>query len=280
VMGRLWPWVVLAVGWGVVTKWVQPGVGIDAGRWWERPWVAADAIGFYLWKIVWPVRLGIDYGRTPHWVIAGREVWGAATAILIAIGLCIARRVKLTAAALVFVLALLPVLGLMPFDFQSQSTVADRYVYVAMLGPAIALALAARAVPQWMSLGGSIAVIGVWSILSFHQVGVWRDSETLYRHALEVNSQSITATQDLAVVYDKSGQELQAIDCYLRAIEIAPNAPEEYDNLAMALPRAERQWPGFADRWADLHDRLAAFYEKQGNVESARQQREEAERLR
>ena len=35
---------------------------------------------------------------------------------------------------------LLPVLGLIPFDFQHYSTVADRYAYLAMLGPAIALA--------------------------------------------------------------------------------------------------------------------------------------------
>ncbi len=46
----------------------------------------------------------------------------------------------LVSTAGVFVAGLLPVLGLVPFAFQAYSTVADRYVYIAMLGPALALA--------------------------------------------------------------------------------------------------------------------------------------------
>jgi hypothetical protein len=269
---RLWPWFVLAIGWAVVTKRVQPALQIDAGPWWQRPWVAADAIGFYLAKIAWPANLAIDYGRTPTWLMAARSLSAAAIAVAAVIGTYLIRNRNVTAAGLVFALALLPVLGFVAFDFQSQSTVADRYVYLAMLGPAIIIALAAQAMPRRAAISLCIVMVFAWSILSFRQVRVWRDSTTLYLHALDVNPRSLTAAQDLAIVYDKSGDELSAIDYYLRAIEIEPRAREEYDNLAMALPRAEKQWPGLSERWEHLHEHLAEFYDAIGDTEAARAQ--------
>jgi hypothetical protein len=276
---RLWSWFVLAGVWVVVTKQVQPAVAIEAGPWWARPWVAADAIGFYLAKIAWPVNLGIDYGRTPGWLIANRSFWGVAVTAAAGLTVVLIRVRDVAAASIVFVLAMLPVLGFVAFDFQSQSTVADRYVYVAMLGPAIVVALAAKAMPRRMAIGACLAVVAVWSILSFQQIGVWRDSQTLYLHALQVNPRSLTAAQDVAIVYDKSGDELSAINYYVRAMEIEPRAREEYDNLAMAMPRAEKQWPGLTDRWAELHERLARFYEAIGDSDAARAQRAAADGL-
>jgi hypothetical protein len=44
----------------------------------------------------------------------------------------------------VFVVALLPVLGLTPFNVQMISTVTDRYLYLAMLAPALAVAFLMR----------------------------------------------------------------------------------------------------------------------------------------
>ena len=53
--------------------------------------------------------------------------------------------------------ASLPVLGLVPFAFQAYSTVADRYMYIAMLGPALALAWGLAQVRQrWLAVGGVV----------------------------------------------------------------------------------------------------------------------------
>jgi tetratricopeptide (TPR) repeat protein len=58
------------------------------------------------------------------------------------------------------VAALLTVLGLVRFDFQSHSTVADHYVYVALLGPALALAflLSSRATDRILIVGGLVLI--------------------------------------------------------------------------------------------------------------------------
>src|SRR5205814_471550 len=82
-----------------------------------------------------------DYGRSPQWVLGQPEVYytWAATAVLLAVPWHFRRSARWAlASVLLFVVALLPTLGLVPFDYQRYSTVADRYLYLAMLGPAVA----------------------------------------------------------------------------------------------------------------------------------------------
>ena len=98
---------------------------------WQRPLVAADAVAFYLCKIVWPARLCVDYGRRPGDVIASGvayyswllpagvlaiAVWFGATHRRTRGGAAGLRHAAPLAALALFVLPLLPVLGLVPFD--------------------------------------------------------------------------------------------------------------------------------------------------------------------
>jgi tetratricopeptide (TPR) repeat protein len=280
VLLELLPWFLLAAVAAAVARRVQPAAAVSAGPIWARPWIAADALGFYLQKLAVPIHLAIDYGRTPQRVIDDRDLLDAAIAVAIAIVVIRLRKWQLTAALLLFAAALLPVLGFIPFEFQVRSTVADRYVYVAMLAAAMAIAFAANALPRRIAVFLAALIIAGCAVLSFVQVNYWRDSQSLYTHALEVNPQSLTAAQDLAVVYDKSGQEDQAIAYYLKAIAIAPDDREEYDNLALALPRAEQAFPHTPQRWAGLHEQLARYYQSQGLSDLARQQQTAAARLR
>ena len=119
---------------------------------WQRFFVAGDALAFYLAHLAWPARLGIDYGRSPFVVLA--HPWGYWTWLVPALlGACLwaGRRrwpLLLTSGAL-FLLALLPTLGLVPFAFQLASTVADRYVVSRHARPCAGggLAVGARPAP-------------------------------------------------------------------------------------------------------------------------------------
>lgn len=105
--------------------------------------VAADAVTFYLGKLAWPVRLGPDYGRSPQVVLADGS-GSVSIAILVGFvtGLAAFRRSRFALVILaIFVLALAPVLGLVPFSYQRFSTVADRYAYFAVLPRRVGLAL-------------------------------------------------------------------------------------------------------------------------------------------
>src|SRR4029079_11502839 len=106
---------------------------------------------------------------------------------------------------LLFCVVLLPVLGLVSFDFQRHSTVADHYLYVAMLGPA----LIAGAV---VSRGGRSAfvaasvVLGLLATKSYAQTRTWQSSRALYTHMLDVNPRSYLAHNNLGYELASAGE--------------------------------------------------------------------------
>jgi hypothetical protein len=167
------------------------------------PLVPLDAIAFYLGKIIAPVGLVMDYGRTPKLIALDPTTispTGAITLALLAACWFLRRRLPwLTVSFAVFVLALLPTLGLVPFDFQFYSTVADRYAYLAMLAPALLVALLLDLPrPQGFRrsiLTGAMTVLliacGVASVL---QLRTWRDDWQLAAYTLKVRPQSKAGT--------------------------------------------------------------------------------------
>ena len=94
-------------------------------------------------------------------------------------------RRELIAAALIAAICLAPMLGLTPFTFQFYSTVADHYLYLAMLGPALALSfvLSSRAADRIVLVGGLLLI--PLATLARAQAAVWHDSGTLFAHVLQ-----------------------------------------------------------------------------------------------
>lgn len=208
---------------------------------WARPLLAADAIAFYLWKLVWPTNLGILYGLTP-WKALGGGAPYYSWIIPAAVGIVIwrhRRRHPLRAAgALVFVLALLPTLGFARFEFQIHSTVADHYLYVPMFGVAIALGAMVAMRPSKPVVGLCAAGLVVLSILSMRQLRHWRDSESLYDQALRVNPASIVARDGLARAYASAGRIEEAIEEFRSVVAMAPASRLAHANLAQAFLQA------------------------------------------
>jgi tetratricopeptide (TPR) repeat protein len=240
-IARDWPlilWTGLSAAVVLVTRAVQPVQPEVVAPFWARPLIAGDALAFYLQKLVVPVGLAMDYGRTPAFVLG--HVWTHWTWLIpLGLGIVIWRFRRqapwLVTAAGLFVAWLLPVLGLIPFTFQTYSTVADRYLYLALLGPALALAALLNAFPS--RLARSLCVIGLalcaWR--SVVQVQYWADSATLFRHALAVNPHSWTALDRLGEDQDSQGKSQEAIAFYRRALAIAPEQPFLQNNLGKTL---------------------------------------------
>lgn len=208
----------------------------------QRPLVALDALSFYLRKLAWPVGLAADYGRKPQWLLAQPAFWLpglAALALPAALAFLPGRRTWLHALAL-FAAALSPVLGFLRFDFQAISTVADRYVHLAMLAPALALAaLLARAPARAALLGGG-AVAVVLGLLSAREIRNWRDTETLFRRTLEVNSLSHIAYAQLGVAAEEAGKTREAEQLYRKSLELEPLYPIAGGNLGRILMGEKR----------------------------------------
>ena len=108
-----------------------------------------------------PQRFGADVHRMYFVDLVGAALGCLATIPLLSLlgGPCclVACAGIATFAALVFVFGMVMNLGLAPFQFQFHSTVADHYAYLAMLGPALAVAWIASKITSRRSAAAAYA---------------------------------------------------------------------------------------------------------------------------
>jgi tetratricopeptide (TPR) repeat protein len=244
-IATLAPWAAIAVPLLWLARTAQETAGIPWIPWLNRPLIPGDALAFYLFKLVAPVNLSIDYGRTPAVAIesgAAWVTWLAPAAIAIVLG--VTRSRVLIASALVFVAGLSMNLGLVPFQFQFYSTVADHYVYLSMFGVALATAALAALVsprPDGARLASVFIALIVLTltILAFRQTRVWRDSISLFTHAVSVNPQSAGSRNNLGRALGEAGFLDEAAAQFRAVLELAPYDPLAHRNLALVCVRRD-----------------------------------------
>lgn len=229
-------WAVLTVPFAWVTRSLQAVNAAGGSVWWQRPFVAGDALAFYLFKTFVPLDLCVDYGRTPSAVLS--HAWGylAGAVPLAVFAFCYAnrrRRPKSWLGALLFVVFLLPTLGLVPFSFQAYSTVADRYAYLALVGVGLVVGEVAEQLRsrKIATRGLAAALVGL-AFASFQQSRFWLDSSALLRRAIDVNPQAAFAYNNLGDVELGNGNPAAALADYQACVRIDPTAVKAYLNLA------------------------------------------------
>lgn len=260
----LGPWIVLSLLATWLNEHSSPGATVFVPEPPFRPLVPLDAVGFYLMKVVAPVRLASDYGRSPRWLVEHPIAWLTCLVPLgvFAITWRMRRRAPLLLAAFgVFVAGLLPSIGIVPFDFQHYSTVADRYAYVAMLGPAIAVAFVVLRF-RLIAAESLIALLGILIGLTVVQLRYWRDDWHLMARTLEINPRSLSAANGFRYLltgwHDTHGFPAP------RSCSISQPTLVRVGDLMMA----RREWPIAAEAYrraivrgapsAAIYDRLGA----------------------
>jgi len=238
-------WGLLSVACLWLTHGAQPVTTDLVTPLWTRPFIAGDALAFYAGKLLWPVNLGSDYGRSPLWLTAQRWLFVTPLvpfAIGIAAWLARQRAPWLAASAALIAAALLPTLGLTPFVFQVYSTVADRYLYLALLGPALAIAWALALVSRQLNCRAATATWGAVAALlllvalgSRIQTTYWQSSIPLFQQALSVNPQSWGASNNLGAIALDSGRPFDALPLLTKAVRLRPGFAEAHANRGIAL---------------------------------------------
>ena len=283
---HLIPWFVAAAVITLMTKYYQKDTymfGPAVAPWLHRPFIAGDAYAFYLQKLVWPLDLAFDYGRTPHLVRELPSFWRAwllPAVVALIFWLCPRRRIWLGCYA-IFIAAILPVSGIVPFLFQSISTTADRYMYVPMFG--FGLMTAAWLATRRSLFGPTIfasVVLGLLAHRAVDQCRFWRDDWTVYRHGIDVTPLSYMANLNLGGRYRKEKQYDLAMRHFARVLEIRPDyfwANYDRGVCLMALHRygdAIKEYRAAFDKYDqafEVHVGLADAYK-------ANEQFDEAER--
>ena len=203
---------------------------------WQRPFIAGDALAFYLFKTFVPINLCVDYGRTPQWVMShawGYLAWAVPVALLVVGFRNRERRPIIWLGALMFVTFLVPTLGLVPFAYQAHSTVADRYAYLALIGLGLIAADAVERVKaQKIAMRGAAAVLVVLTALTFSQSSHWLSSSDFLRHTIAVNPAAGFAYNNLGDIELANGDLAAARADYQAGVERDPTLVKAYINLA------------------------------------------------
>ena len=248
------PWCALTLPVIVMTRTLISTKPHPGPHLWVRPFVAMDAIAFYLEKLAWPIGLVPDYGRSPEWLREHGPLfvsWMIPVVVAGVLLVVVGRGNRMRAAALMaaFALSFLPVLGLLPHHFQVYSTVADRYAYLGMLAVAIAVGWWAASSPSGVTYALA-AVVAILTILSNVQTRTWHDTRTLFERNRQLIPHSFAANRILGYEANLHLDYRQAASYYLAALKIRPEDAATNYNLAntlwvlgdvhSALPRFER----------------------------------------
>jgi Flp pilus assembly protein TadD len=198
---------------------------------------AVAAYDQYVLKTFWPTRLAIFYPHPGHdlsWQEIGPGLL-LLTGVTVLVSWMARSRPYLPVGWLWFVGTLVPVIGLVQVGKQGW---ADRYSYIPLIGLFIMLAwalgeLAGRS--RNLVVVGTIGTLAILAVMSYHQVGYWRDSLTLWQHALEAAPESALAHYSLGNALLKQGQVAQAAHEFRETVRMDPGNAEAHNNLGVIL---------------------------------------------
>ena len=205
---------------------------------------AALGYAWYLGKAVWPVGLAVHYPH-PYLPLAGGTPppAGAVAAVSLLLVVVVAAAVWLRRSRpwLLFGVAwagvaLVPVIGIVQVGTQG---VADRYAYLTLLGPFIAVTWEAAAwCRRWPPVAvGAVALASLLGLgaAAQHQAGYWRDSRALFGRALEISPRSVTMSFNMGNAELQAGEYGLAEGRYRDALSVDPGHSPSQLNLADVL---------------------------------------------
>ncbi len=251
-LGRLiaekWLFWLLALASSMLTLSTQSQVAVRSLERLPLVWRLANALASladYLGQTVWPARMACFYphpGAAPNWisVVTGALLlvgtfWGAwrlrGQQPYLLVGWCW------------FVGTLLPVVGLIQVGGHAR---ADRYTYLPSIGIATAVV---GLVGHWAGgdrrrlrgvglAAGAVAL--ALAATTWRQIGVWHDTESLFRHAAAVTDRNFLAYASLGNVLSGRGEFQAALVEFDRALAYHAQEPLATLGKAYCLARLDR----------------------------------------
>ncbi len=198
----------------------------------------------YLAKTIWPSHLAVFYpfpSSFPAW-----KVMGAALLLLgITVWVVWACRKYpyLLVGWLWYLGTLLPVIGLIQVGDRAM---ADRFTYVPLVGVFVMVAwglpeVLARWKQKKVLLGTAAGIaIAASTAATWVQVRHWKDTSSLFEHALAVTKDNHIAHINLGIALASKGKAAEAISHYREALRIKPSHPKAHNNLGVALVKQDK----------------------------------------
>jgi tetratricopeptide (TPR) repeat protein len=233
---------------------------------------ALTAYAQYLLKTIWPVNLAVIY---PLPRAIPRFAALAAAAVLISLSAAAWRARKRSpyglAGWLWFLGTLVPVIGLVQVG---GAALADRYTYFPLIGVFLAVAfgicdLARRFLfPKPAVIAAAVMVLAGCLVLTENQLRYWRDSESLFLHALAVTKDNYLAHLNLGTIFQNEGRLNEALAEYREAARLSPGYFRVHSNLGSLLDDMGRPEEALAEYCLALRlkSNLPALHDGMGIV--------------
>lgn len=188
---------------------------------------AVTAYITYIGKMLWPVNLSIfyPYPKTiPFWKTL------MACVLLVGVSIYSIRLGKQHAYLITgwywYLLTLFPFIGQLQAGL--WPAMADRWAYIPFIGLFVGIAWAGTEVCSKINIGRTaigIIILVIFSVLTFRtwfQIQHWRNSVTLFKHALASTSDNYVIHNNLANVLEWKGNIFEAKAHYMEALRINP----------------------------------------------------------
>jgi Tfp pilus assembly protein PilF len=185
------------------------------------------AYGLYLLKTIWPAKLAVLYPLPEK--ISGADL---TTCVMVLISISIAvwlmrqRSPYLLVGWLWFLGTLVPVIGLVEVGSQA---LADRYTYFPLIGIFMAVVFGVRDLvdhlqfPQGTMVLIFVPVLAGCIVVTEFQLTYWRNTMTLFAHAIAVTKNNPIAHLGIAHEFQDEGKLKEAFAEYRVAEQLSPN---------------------------------------------------------
>lgn len=256
---------------------------------WMRALSALKALGFYIFKSVFPA------GLAPYYPLPGRaalfDLSLYASAVLIIaltiVSIIALRRTRAVVAAwLFFIVTLLPVIGLVQVGSQAA---ADRYTYIPLIAPFMLAGAALAAIMErayykrrtlfLAAFFASFLTFAVLAGLTVRQMEFWKDSLTLWNRQIDIYPGKVPHAYNLrGLAYGEHNRHLEAIADFDTTIALDPKNAYAYNNRGNAYKalgnstKAIRDYlnaASLAPNLAEPYRNLSVVYSEAGEMELA-----------
>lgn len=200
---------------------------------------AATSYVTYLRRLFVPTDLAVVYPYPDEF--PGMAVgWAVIVLLATTTGVLLLRRrvPAVTVGWLWFLGTLVPMIGIVQ---AGGSSMADRYGYFTFIGLYLALVwgiaalLGKRPSLRRPLVMGGVLWLTVLVLLSFRQIGFWKDSRHLFERAVAVTNAPYLAYNNLGLALQDGGRTEDAKQAFLASLKIRPRYTEARNNLGILL---------------------------------------------
>lgn len=259
------PWFALSFASGVVTLGAQhAGNAVRTMVEYSLASRVETAVTSYIWylrDVFFPWHLAPIY---PHSLNLTEE-WKVFLSAVVLVGISVSALIGRQRAPYCFfgwfwfLGTLVPMIGLVQVGEQAR---ADRYMYIPAIGVFVLtvwgtaeLLERTRLSPSWRA-GFSVVILAGLSVLTYHQIGFWKNSETLWNYTLSVTKNNFMAEDNLAQELATQGRTEEALVHFHRILNLHNWRPS--DLIAFGMYEQRRGYTADAIRQYQHASQIAA----------------------